>query len=179
MATSTPILRVRKALPEDAQRIARIHRDSWRLAYAGILRRSDLDRLTLRRLIPRWRETLRGVAVVEVDGRVEGFVTIGPTRDPDMVGFAGEIFMLYVHPDAWGRGAGRALLDAAAATLSRRGHRWLVLWVLAENTAAQAFYRRMGLRYDGRARLDTQMLGSPRLLRYAMALNSPSSFQNQ
>ena len=174
MATSTPPLNVRKAQHEDARRIARIHRDSWRAAYAGILRRADLDRLTLGRLTPRWRASLRGVAVVEIDGRVEGFVSIGPTRDPDRVGFAGEVFMLYVHPGAWGRGGGRALLAAAEATLARRGHRWLQIWVLAENTPAQAFYRRLGLRRDGATRLDTHMLGNPRLLRYAKGLGGPA-----
>lgn len=174
MASQAPTLRVRKAQPGDVRRIARIHRDSWRAAYAGILRRADLDGLTLWRLTRRWRQSLRGVAVAEVDGRVEGFVLIGPTRDADMADFAGEIFMLYVHPTAWGHGVGRALLDAAAATLARRGHRWLVLWVLAENTAAQGFYRRMGMARDGKTRLDRSSLGAPRVLRYAKALNLPS-----
>ena len=169
MATA-PTVHVRKALAGDVRRIARIHRDSWRTAYAGILRRADLDALTLWRLTRRWRRSLRGVAVAEVDGRIQGFVLIGPSRDPDMAGFGGEIFMLYVHPSAQGQGVGRALLTAAAATLARRGHRWLVLWVLAENTAAQGFYHRMGLQRDGRTRLDRHSLGTPRVLRYAQSL---------
>lgn len=159
--------RVRRAVPADAPRIARIHRDSWRTAYAGILRQAELERLTLRRLTARWRSNLRGVAVAELDGVVEGFALIGPSRDPDVAGFAGEVYMLYVHPKVWGRGIGRALLRAAISALEHRGHRWLVLWVLAENTAAQAFYVRMGLQRDGRSQLDRRSMGSPRILRFA------------
>lgn len=162
--------RIRRAIPADAARIARIHRDSWRTAYAGILRQAELDRLTLRRLTKRWRDNLRGVAVAELNGVVEGFALIGPSRDLDVAGFAGEIYMLYVHPSAWGRGVGRALLRAAIAALENRGHRWLVLWVLAENTAAQAFYARVGLQRDGHTRLDRGSLGSPRVVRYATAI---------
>lgn len=164
---------MRRALKADAPRIARIHRDSWQTAYAGILRKSELANLSVRRLTRRWRSDLRGLAVAELDGQVEGFVLIGPSRDQDVAGFAGEIFMLYVHPDAWGRGVGSALLRAAIQALAHRGHRWLVLWVLAENTPAQAFYRRMGLQRDGQSRLDRNTLGSPRLLRYAQAIGRP------
>lgn len=162
--------RVRRALPGDARSIARVHRDSWQTAYAGILRQADLDRLTLPRLTAKWRRDQRGTAVAELDGEVVGFVVIGPSRDRDVEGFAGEILMLYVHPDAWGRGVGQAMMRAAIQALEARGHRWLVLWVLAENTAAQAFYRRMGLQRDGASRRDPHSLGQPRVLRYAKAI---------
>lgn len=162
--------RVRRAVPADAPRIARIHRDSWQTAYAGILRKAELDRLTLPRLTTRWQTNLRGVAVAELDGVVQGFGLIGPSRDGDVAGFAGEIYMLYVHPSAWGQGVGRVLFQTAASALERRGHRWLVLWVLAENAAAQAFYRKMGMRRDGQTRLDRGSLGHPRVMRYAMPL---------
>ena len=56
----------------------------------------------------------------------------------------GEVWALYAQPDAWGTGAGTALLRAALGDLAAAGHDACALWVLADNARAVAFYRRAG-----------------------------------
>ena len=59
---------------------------------------------------------------------------------------------LYAHPDAFGRGAGPALMDAALEEIRERGYREAILWMLDGNARAAAFYERSGWTRDGGAR---------------------------
>ena len=174
----------------DAQAIARIHVDSWQATYGnGLLPRQYLDRLTIAGLTERWQKRLgqlsRGspatpahiadaysVWVAEIGDEVVGFAEFGPcTQDPALAGFAGEVYMLYVHPSAQGRGIGRDLLDCAVAELAAYSFYWLVIWVVAGNQRAQAFYRRAGLKSDGARRIDHFAGQSVPVVRYARPLN--------
>ena len=69
---------------------------------------------------------------VDGQGRMLGFVTVDPTT--------GYVDQLAVHPDHWGRGIARALLDAAVA-LSPAS---LSLDVNEENERAVRFYQAAG-----------------------------------
>lgn len=135
--------RVRRAAPEDARAIAKVRVDTWRAAYVGVMPQAVLDGLDVDVDTRRWRRWLSRegtVFVAEREGRVVGFVSAGPCRHEEG---AGEIYGIYVHPDAWGTGAGRALMDAAVDSLTAR---WTeaVLWVAEENPRARRFYERYG-----------------------------------
>jgi ribosomal protein S18 acetylase RimI-like enzyme len=87
-----------------------------------------------------------------------GFATFGPYRlngDPDgeVDPSAGEVLAIYVDPDHHGRGAGRALMDAAVAALRDTGVGEVRLWVLEANTPARRFYERYGFVADGERHL--------------------------
>ena len=71
------------------------------------------------------------------DGRgVHGFGAADPV--------SGEVEAVYVHPDAQGRGIGRALLRKCCDDLLRRGHRHA--WLLTSPcTRAERIYRDNGL----------------------------------
>ena len=60
--------------------------------------------------------------------------------------------MLYVRPDASGRGSGRALLEAAQDALRDAGHREATLWTGSENHRPRALYEAAGWRLDGAER---------------------------
>ncbi|HLU68986.1 MAG TPA: GNAT family N-acetyltransferase, partial [Kofleriaceae bacterium] len=98
--------RVRPATVSDAGAIAAVHSESWRLTYAGLLSPRYLAALEIEDLTESWRRRLartRGapIAVSEEGGQVMGFARYAPcSGDDDLVGFAGEIEMLYVHPRA-------------------------------------------------------------------------------
>ncbi|HEU5057443.1 MAG TPA: GNAT family N-acetyltransferase [Kofleriaceae bacterium] len=170
---------VRAARPADADAIGRIHSESWRLTYAGLVSPHYLATLDEEPLAERWRQRLvapSGAAgsalVAEQDGAVIGFALFGPTSASDLEeGFAGEIQMLYVLPAGQRRGHGCALFEHAAADLAARRLFWLVVWVVEDNHAARAFYRRMGLEPDGRRRVAV-LGGQPvQVVRYAGPLN--------
>lgn len=135
---------------------------SWRAAYRGLLPDQLLDGLSVPAREQTWREILAGGAgehasAVTVAVRVRsiaGFcAVVTPSRDGDaasgMAGGVAEIAALYVDPQAWRSGTGRALMQAALASLRAAGWREVTLWVLAANQRARAFYAASGFEPDG------------------------------
>ena len=72
--------------------------------------------------------------------RIVGYAGVGPERDPGAPPKTGELYALFVHPDYWGTGAGRALTDAALTDLRNADCGAVWLWVLEANTRARRFY---------------------------------------
>ncbi|MHA6763182.1 GNAT family N-acetyltransferase [Streptacidiphilus sp. PAMC 29251] len=70
-------------------------------------------------------------------------------RTPAHRSAPGEVYALYAHPEAWSTGIGARLLTAARDRLRADGREQAVLWVLAANTRARAFYERQGWRPTG------------------------------
>ena len=62
----------------------------------------------------------------------------------DLAPVTGEIYVIAVHPDAHGRGLGRALTLAGLQHIAAQGVRRGMLYVDRDNTAAVALYRRLG-----------------------------------
>jgi GNAT superfamily N-acetyltransferase len=75
------------------------------------------------------------VIVAELDGEIAGFAAV----------VGGELDGLFVEPDLWGSGIGRALADAAAHEARKRG---LALTVVA-NPRARRFYEHCGFTVEG------------------------------
>ena len=144
---------IRKACPADAVAIARVHVETWRSAYAGVLPDAYLVSMSCERRLAHWRQTLtvgrhREPVLVAEDGAAEviGFASFGAARRsglPVDLPYDGEIFSLYVLPDYQGRGLGRALMEAGFKGLARAGRRAAIVWVVAANPA-RFFYERMG-----------------------------------
>jgi GNAT superfamily N-acetyltransferase len=78
--------------------------------------------------------------------------------------------LLYTHPRAWGRGAGRRLLDRGTWNLLCAGFAEATLWTEHRNDRALAMYRANGWRLDGAERT-RDYLGVPiRELRHRLDL---------
>ncbi|WP_208971682.1 GNAT family N-acetyltransferase [Kineococcus rubinsiae] len=142
---------VRPARPADAPAVAEVHVTGWQVGYRGLVEDAYLDALSVADRVGTWAQRLADGARVLVadDGRVRGFATTGPVRDDDVPAEAGEVYALYVHPKAWGRGVGGALLTAALDDLAARGHQGCVLWTLEGNARARGFYEHRGWVADG------------------------------
>ena len=141
---------IRPGTPEEAEAVARIHLETWRAAYGHVFSRDRLEDMSSERVDQRAALHRRfPPTVAEVDGRIVGFVSVGTSRDDDA---DGELLAIYVHPDQWGTGVGRALIEAGEQKLEALGHRDVVLWVLEDNPRARAFYERAGWTADGTRR---------------------------
>jgi GNAT superfamily N-acetyltransferase len=142
-------MHVRVATREDAEAVEAIRIRGWQIAYRHLFPAAELDALPLD--ASRWRDRLenppRGwtTFVVDAEAGVVGFATVGPSRD---LAGVGELYAIYVHPDAWSTGAGRALIERAEAEL-RTEYEEAALWVLEDNPRARAFYERAGWSPDG------------------------------
>jgi GNAT superfamily N-acetyltransferase len=95
--------------------------------------------------------------VAELDGRVAGFSVVLP---PEGAGGDAELDGLFVEPDAWGHGVGRALVDAAAQRARTMGAGGL--HVIA-NPRAEGFYATCGFQPAGDAQ--TQFGPAPTMRR--------------
>lgn len=144
---------VRPATVGDADALARIRVETRQHQYRGIIPDATLDALDVETTARRWERTLRSqdersLAVYVLDdpaSGVAGYLGIGPERG-QLPGFRGEVYMLYVHPSAQGRGYGRALLRHGLTELARRGLIPVAVWVLHDNPARD-FYAHMGAAY--------------------------------
>ena len=131
----------------DADRIAALHADSWRRHYRGAYADVylDGDLLTDRRAF--WSSRLAAPAgtrtiVAERDGDLVGFVHVVFDADPRWGSLVDNLHV--VHSDHRGGVGSRLLGHAARAVLAEAGSPAFYLWVLAQNTRAQAFYRAAG-----------------------------------
>jgi ribosomal protein S18 acetylase RimI-like enzyme len=150
---------VRRAIPEDAAAIADAHIRAWRTAYRGLVPDAILDGLSIQRRTVFWHDEIVRIStgdphrtwVVEGEGRVVGFAHTGPGNDeaaPPPAG-AGEVFSIYLAPEARGKGHGRELFGTATRDLAERGFDPIVVWVFEANPAARRFYEAAGCRPDG------------------------------
>jgi GNAT superfamily N-acetyltransferase len=174
---SHPVSSVRPAERGDAEAIAAAQIASWRAAYGSIVPARWLDELDEADRAARWRERIGPAArpdaptFVADDGAVRGFVHTGPLRDDDLPSAGrAEIYTVYVHPDAWGRGIGRSLMAAVDEFWRPRGVVELCLWVFEGNDGARAFYERLGWIADGTTKVDDFGDAQPIELRYRRRL---------
>jgi ribosomal protein S18 acetylase RimI-like enzyme len=93
-----------------------------------------------------WRERMRRSArlVAERSGEAVGVVSVGRAKSEE--GDAGELFGLWVRPDARGSGVATKLVKHGASLAAARGQSHLVYWVGTDNGRAVAFASGMGFR---------------------------------
>lgn len=141
---------IRRAGLADAEAIAAVHVATWHETYTGLMPQAVIDARTVPARIERWRRILGAapplgdtIHVAEIDGRIVGFSGAGAPRS--VAAFAeAELSGLYLLAAHYGRGVGRALIEAAAMAARERGAATLGLWVLTANARARRFYEKVG-----------------------------------
>lgn len=135
--------------------MARVHVDTWRETYRGLVKDAvldDPDLLSWRERFwtvaltdPKYRENT--VAVASHQGDLIGIAMAGPasgdTNEPQ------QLHLLYVYVAFHGSGVGAALLNAVIDPTAPAS-----LWVADPNPRAQAFYRKSGFTTDGTVKLE-------------------------
>ncbi len=143
-------MEIRAATTADADDIAGVQERTWQAAYRHVFPARELDRGGFIRP-ERWRGRIArppagwSTFVAVQEGVVTGFASVGPSRDEHGVG---ELYAIYVEPEHWSTGAGRALIERSEEHL-RSSYDEATLWVLEDNPRARAFYERGGWAPDG------------------------------
>ena len=141
-------MQIAPAVFADAHGIATVHIQSWQAAYGEILDPAWLAALNVDDRTARWQSILTAndsrTAVSRHDGCITGFVSFGKCRDAGAASSQGEIWALYVAPQAWAQGSGRALLTHAELQLHAAGFSAVSLWVLSANQRGIRFYEACG-----------------------------------
>jgi GNAT superfamily N-acetyltransferase len=138
-------LTIRAATVADATAIGEVHVRSWQAAYAGLIPADFLARLSAESRAESWARLIGDggpVLVAEEDGVIAGFAAYGDER----------LYALYLLPEYWGRGIGRALHERVVEGMAGDS---AILWVLSTNERAKAFYVRQGWVDDGATQSET------------------------
>ena len=140
---------IRAAKPADAGAMARVHVDTWRTTYAGIVPAEHLAGLSYQAREKMWAGMLAAAApprsefVAETDtGEVVGFASGGPEREGSPT-YRGELYAIYVRAAVQGQGVGRRLVSAVAQHLVTDGFDTMLIWVLQDNPSCR-FYEALG-----------------------------------
>ncbi len=141
---------IRPARISDAEGIARVHVESWRTAYPGILPEDYLAGLSYKQRSSAWEsilseadETKPNYVAVDDNRVVVGFAGGGPERSGD-ADLDGELYVLHLLEDSQRRGVGRRLVTSVANDLARNGTVSMFVWVLEQNRPACLFYEALG-----------------------------------
>ena len=142
---------IRPATLADAPAFARIHMDSWRSTYRGLVSDDFLDNLRFEDRLARWQQRLSELSddgmfafIVETpNGEAVAFALAGPegTGNPD---YPGELWSLHVAQPYQHAGLGRTLISLAAKRLQGMGYNSMLVWVLEGNHPARRFYEKLG-----------------------------------
>jgi ribosomal protein S18 acetylase RimI-like enzyme len=167
-------MNIREATSDDAIGISKVHVDSRKAAYRGIMPDSLLDSLEYDRRTKYFSQAIENgsdeIFVSELDGQIVGFMTIGPCRDQDVdKKITGEIWGIYLLPEHWRKSIGSLLCRHATQILFSRGYSEVTLWVLSQNVESRHFYEKMGFNLDGG--IKTHNFGTPlEIVRYRRKL---------
>lgn len=140
----TPVaIDIRNAVPDDAGALADLHGEAWHGAYRGILPALTLERMIARRGVCWWQQAIAAapasILVLTFSDRLAGYASIGPAR-MRIAGHQGEIYELYLKPEFQGVGLGARLFRTARQRLDACGRHGHMVWALADNGPACAFY---------------------------------------
>lgn len=145
--------KIRWAQEKDAQALGELHTASWQAAYKGIIPTEVLNNLDAERRAQKFKEAIKEnkeeTAVLLLDNKVVGFITLGKNRDKDYGPDTGEIWGIYLHPDYYNQGLGSELIQWGIKELKKRGYKKITLWVLKNNVSSRKFYEKNGFRIDG------------------------------
>lgn len=145
-----PEVLIRPATQTDATGMAQVHVFSWQSAYQGLLPAELLANQSIPKRTAQWQQWLsepgsRQILVLEKreDKTIWGFACGGPERtgNPE---YTGEIYAIYLLPEAQGQGWGQQLFRRLQRDLIAAGFPRQLVWVLSQNQAACGFYAHLG-----------------------------------
>jgi len=141
-------MKIRKAVIADASGIAKVHVDSWRSTYSGIVPDEYLKNLSYESREMMWKKGIPHghIFIAEnEEGEVVGFACGGQERSGEYENFHGELYAIYILKEYQGRGLGKKLVAAVVRQLLGKNITNMLVLVLEENKSC-LFYEALGAR---------------------------------
>jgi ribosomal protein S18 acetylase RimI-like enzyme len=142
-------MNIRLASINDIEGIARVHLESWKTSYKGIISDDFLSNITMEGRIRNWtwnfnnqKKDERTFVLEDKLGHIVGFINGGICREPDL-DFSAELYAIYLLEETQGMGFGRLLFNNLVEALKLMKYDSLMLWVLEENPSIH-FYKNLG-----------------------------------
>jgi len=142
-------IEIRPATTADARAIAQVRIDSWRTTYRGLIPDAYLDGMELDASVAIWDRVLGAATTTAVvfvatrDGEVVGFAAGNALKEPKH-GADAELTAVYLRRDVQRAGIGHRLVGAVVDAMRTRGATAMVVWTIAGNKGARAFYEQLG-----------------------------------
>lgn len=140
---------VREGNKDDAKGVAKVHVDSWRSTYNGIISDQFLNNLSYEKSEKRFRDKVFSpnsseyVFVAENNQKdIVGFV-IGGRNRTEHSNYDGEIYAIYILEEYQKQGIGTKLINAMKEQFIKIGINTYVIWVLIDNPSKH-FYEKIG-----------------------------------
>ena len=151
---------IRSATIQDARAIAGVHIESYKAAYRGIFPDPLLNGLSAQKYNSSWHDLLSRhepsspitLAGCDTSGSLVGFASGGNERTGQL-GCDGELYAIYLRPDAQRKGLGGLLVREFAQALAARGCSSMAVWVLELNPSRR-FYESLGGQVIGRQQIE-------------------------
>ncbi|MFB0842086.1 GNAT family N-acetyltransferase [Paenibacillus oleatilyticus] len=162
-------MNIRLASVRDIEGMARVHIESWKSTYNGIISESFLSKLTVEKRMKNWKAIFDNLTqddviyVVEDLGSIIGFVHGGKSREPDFE-YDAELYAIYLLKEVQRNGYGKLLFERFIEALKQRNYRSFMLWVLEDNPSI-GFYKKQGGQYIGKKEIQ---IGEYRLTEVAL-----------
>jgi len=155
--------KIRSATVADAEGFGGVHVSSWQAAYKGIIPDDYLSAMSPEASAQRLVEVLTAEPdapffVAELNGKIIGNLLFGKFRNSDYDNI-GEVGAIYLLPEYWGKGYGKAMMGYAMDSLHNQGYKTIIIWALEQNERARNFYEKMGFEYTGQK--NTIEIGKP------------------
>jgi len=141
-------MKIRYALPEDAEAIVAINVEGWQTAYRGIFPDDFLESLT--KDVERTKQNILDKPHTDLvyeneKGEILGFCSFGDMRWEEYEDKCDcELYAIYVALCARRKGIGKALFQATLAEFKSQNKKGMLVNVLAENIPSVKFYQRLG-----------------------------------
>jgi GNAT superfamily N-acetyltransferase len=150
---------IRSAVPADALAVATVHVRAWQQGFKDLLPAEYLAKLQPAERAQRYTFGITDgskpqTIVAVLDDEIVGFATTGLHHGEAL------LHALYVAPERWGSGVGRALIAEAKNDLRRTGQPEAFLWSMVGNTRADRFYTADGWVLVGEPKVE-EVWGTP------------------
>jgi len=140
---------LRKALPVDVHDIARIHVNSWKTAFEGLMPQKYINGYTCSSRIDEWNRVIKTnaetVVVAECDSKVVGLMSYSAHLHLlDTL----ELSKIYLCPTVYGKSIGSKFMNYLMNEAEAKGIKVINLYVLDNNESAIRFYMKHGFVYS-------------------------------